>query len=235
MIPALSKALPDHAIVVRPHPIERLSSWEEIARGCKRVHVINEGNVVPWLMAADALVHNTCTTSIEASVLGTPSVSYEPIPGDFGADLPNSLSHRTFDLDALKQKVRAIVGGELGVLDEGARAHLHQHVTSLDGSFASDRMIDALEEAGYLASRPSKPSVLRHLRGVAHAGLRTGVKRINSRRDEHRNSSGYHDHRFPPILAAELNARIERFSKLLGRFEEIRVRPISEHIFGVDR
>ncbi len=235
MIPALSEALPDHAIVVRPHPVERVGPWEEAAQGCKRVHVINHGSAVPWLIASKALVHNTCTTSIEASVLDRPSIAYEPIQGDFGDRLPNSLSHRCFDLAQLTQTVRAVVEGELGPLGEDERSHLCRHIAALNGPLASERMVDALEEAGYLAARPPRPKLLRYLGGWAHAKLRTGVKQVNMRRPGHRNSTDYHDHRFPPVCVADLAERVEHFTKLLGRFDGTRVRKISEHVFLIDR
>jgi surface carbohydrate biosynthesis protein len=55
IIPAVEKAFPEHNIVVRPHPTENQEIYHQIATGCERVKVTNEGNVVPWLMAARAL------------------------------------------------------------------------------------------------------------------------------------------------------------------------------------
>jgi surface carbohydrate biosynthesis protein len=69
LVPALAKALPDHTIVLRPHPAEGHETWKEAASGCKNVHVVNEKSVIPWLLATTALVHNGCTTAVEAAVL----------------------------------------------------------------------------------------------------------------------------------------------------------------------
>ena len=67
LIPSLEKAFPDYAIVVRPHPTENQEVYQKIASQCERVRVTNEGNVVPWLMATKVLVHNSCTTGVEAT------------------------------------------------------------------------------------------------------------------------------------------------------------------------
>ncbi|HWR93024.1 MAG TPA: surface carbohydrate biosynthesis protein, partial [Desulfobacterales bacterium] len=66
LIPDLETAFPDCAVVVRPHPTENQEIYGRIASRCTRVKVTNEGNVIPWLLAAQALIHNGCTTGVEA-------------------------------------------------------------------------------------------------------------------------------------------------------------------------
>ena len=53
-IPRLAEAFPKNDIVVRPHPTENHEVYRKIAEHCQRVHVTNDGNVVPWLMATKA-------------------------------------------------------------------------------------------------------------------------------------------------------------------------------------
>jgi len=62
LIPALEKEFPEYNIVVRPHPTENQEIYRNIAARCSRVRVTNEGNVVPWLMATQAVIHNGCPT-----------------------------------------------------------------------------------------------------------------------------------------------------------------------------
>ena len=63
-------------------PLEKkgMKNLEKIrnANGCKLVKVTNEGDVVPGLMTTDAVFHNGCTTSVEAYVMGVPTISYRP-------------------------------------------------------------------------------------------------------------------------------------------------------------
>lgn len=236
MIPAISDALPDHAIVIRPHPVERSEPWEAAARNHPRVHVVHKGNVVPWLIAARALVHNCCTTSVEASVLNTPSVAYEPVRGEFPeSTLPNSLSHRALDLEQLTRTLRAIADGKLGPHPDEERRHIRFHIASLEGPLAADQMVDVLEKAGYLTELPKQPAALHHLRGWTAATLRSYEKQIGSRRRNHRSSAEYHEHRFPDISAEMLGERIEQFGDLLGRFRGFRIRQASRHIFHIER
>ncbi len=82
LMPQLAAWFPDHRIVLRPHPSENHEAWRQILAGCPQVDVVHEGNVVPWLMAARVLLHNGCTTAVEASVLETPAVSYMPVASE---------------------------------------------------------------------------------------------------------------------------------------------------------
>ncbi|MBL0713449.1 MAG: hypothetical protein JJV98_07080 [Desulfosarcina sp.] len=106
MIPALERSFPQLDFVVRPHPTENQAIYREIVNRCRRVHVTNTGNVVPWLMAARALIHNGCTTGVEAYVMRVPAISYRSTVNNFYDNgfyqLPNRLSHQCFDLESLK-------------------------------------------------------------------------------------------------------------------------------------
>ncbi len=53
-------------IIVRPHPSENHEKWCEVLPEHEKVIVKHEGNVLPWLMAAQVVIHNSCTTGIEA-------------------------------------------------------------------------------------------------------------------------------------------------------------------------
>ena len=132
-------------------------------------------------------------------------------------------------------KVRAIAAGEFGAPNSAARrAILERHVASLDGPLAADRMVTALCEAGYHDRRPPRPATLRYLQGWLHARGRTAVKQIYRRRAGHRNADEFHEHRFPGTSAEDLRQRIRRFAAQLGRFGQLRVEEISNHIFRIE-
>jgi surface carbohydrate biosynthesis protein len=231
MIPALADALPTCTIVVRPHPAEDHSAWEEAAGGCANVHVVNERSVIPWLIAAKALVHNGCTTAVEAAVLGTPAVSYRPVVDDAcDLALPNALSHEAFSLEELLSEVRAISEGRPGN-GSAQRAILARHIASLEGPLAADRIVSALCDAGYDRRLPERSAHLDYLRGWLHLHTRTAVKQINRRRAGHRNADAFHDHRFPGTSVDEIHDRIRRFGTQLKRFANHRVSQISHHVY----
>ena len=68
LIPKLARAIAPLALVVRPHPSERHEPWLDAVSGASNASVAFEGSVVPWIAAARALIHNGCTSAVEAAV-----------------------------------------------------------------------------------------------------------------------------------------------------------------------
>ena len=235
MLPRLCEAVGDCTVVVRPHPAENPGPWHAIAARCKNLQVANDGNVLPWLMASRTLIANGCTTQVEAAVLGTPAVSYQPVVSkEFDFELPDAVSRQAFSLDELCDTVRAVVDGKLGPLDsERSREVLERHIAALEGPLAAERMVRVLEEGGYRTGRPPAAPAGDFVRAWLHNHLRTAVKHVNMRRPGHRNNLAYHAHRFPDISVSEIQGKIARMGRLLNRFDGIRVTRMSRYLFRI--
>jgi surface carbohydrate biosynthesis protein len=148
MVPALGSAFPGRKLVVRPHPNERPEPWQAAAAAHPNVCVVHDGNVVPWLLACDALVHNGCTTAVEAFALDRPAIAYCPVTAsEFDSELPNALSHECRDLDGLAGLVARSEAGELPRApgDRGPRP-VEEFLASLAGELASDRVVDVVAD-----------------------------------------------------------------------------------------
>lgn len=65
-------------IVIRPHPKEDIEFYENIFQDSSSIVVEFSGDVRPWIMGADAVIHNNCTTGIETAMLDVPLINYEP-------------------------------------------------------------------------------------------------------------------------------------------------------------
>jgi surface carbohydrate biosynthesis protein len=239
LIPALEHAFPDLNIVVRPHPSENHEIYHDIAAQCERVAVTSEGNVIPWLLAAKTMVHNGCTTGLEAYVLGVPAISYlatfnEYYDYDFQG-LPTKLSHQCFNFEELKDSLTRILSGELGpAAGEEREALIKYYLAAQDGPLACERIVDILEESGYGRSKPPAKPLRTYAEGWMLATLKAMATKLNMRRPGP-NRLAYHDHRFPQISVAEIEQRVARFGKLLNRFGTIRVEQHSKHLFWIRR
>jgi hypothetical protein len=238
LIPLLEKSFPDYAIVVRPHPTENQAIYHSIAQRCQRVNVTNEGNVVPWLMAAKALIHNGCTTGVEAYVMGVPAISYRPTVNDYYDDgfyrLPNRLSHQCFSFEALQETLGKILSAELGAAEgEQRRALVDRHLAALDGPPACERIVDVIEKvAAELAGAPLPPAADR-FKGWFRTTKRRIRQRYKSRRPGSLKSQAFERHRYPPIDAAQIDARLARFQRILGFEAELRVAPVFAKLFRI--
>lgn len=235
MLPVFCQAFADFTVVLRPHPSESHQTWKDIAEKHPNLVIANEGNVHPWLMAAKVVVANGCTTLVESAILGTAGVNFEPVTVDeYDFPITRDVSRRVFTVDELLTTVRQIVDGQLGPLDDAIRKKaLEPHIAALEGRLAADRIIDALDESGYLEKQPPAPPFLDRFSGWLNTHLRTIEKKINMRRPGHRNNIILHDHRYPGITAAEMLAIIKRYGQLLNRFQDIKVKQHSRHVYWI--
>ena len=238
LIPAVEKAFPQYNIVVRPHPTENQEIYRQISAQCKRVKVTNEGNVVPWLMAAKVLVHNGCTTGVEAYVMGVPAISYRATVNDFYDlgfyRLPNLLSYQCFDFQELRLTLEKIFSGELGVAAGDERKSLvEQHLAALDGPLACERIVDVCEQIRARQDEMARPPLLDRLEGHFLATMRTLKRKIKAHLPRSRKKPEFHRHRYPPISFEEMRTRVSRLQKVLGENEELRTELLYDQFFMI--
>jgi surface carbohydrate biosynthesis protein len=238
LIPALEKSFPDHTIVVRPHPTENQEIYRKIAGDCQRVKVSNEGNVVPWLMATKAVIHNGCTTGVEAFVMRVPAVSFRATVNDFYDDgfyrLPNRLSHQCFNYEDLEGTLRMIISGKLGAAnDDECKGLLNHHLAAMDGPLACERIVDVLVKAFEKLKRSPPPPLGDRLSGW----FKTTKRRIRQRYKSHQpgalKSQEFEQHRYPHIDAQEIRTRLTRFQRLIGDGTEFKIEPLYDRLFRI--
>jgi len=237
LIPALDRSFPNDAIVVRPHPAENQEIYQRVAATCERVHVVNKGNVVPWLLAARALVHNGCTTGIEAYALGIPAVAYkvrshEQYDYDFH-QLPNKLSHVCSSFEELRSTLEKILAGQLGVASgDEPKALLNRHLAAQDGPLACERIVGVLEDIIEEMSEMPKSAISDRLKSWVWANRRRLKKRLRAyRRNMSHNRAKFLRHRYPEISLAEIRDHVSRFQQLLGQDKALKVERIAHDFF----
>ena len=90
-------------IIVRPHPNEDHLAWQEKVKNLSKVNVVYEGDVSPWLLASDGLLHRGCTSAIEGAISRKKIGFLKNFAGDHCKALPALLSPKITDLESLKQ------------------------------------------------------------------------------------------------------------------------------------
>ncbi|WP_341920910.1 surface carbohydrate biosynthesis protein [Hydrocarboniphaga effusa] len=233
MMPALEQALPGVTLVLRPHPSENHAVYQELARRCSRIVVSHQGNVLPWLLACRALVHNGCTTAIESYAMGVPSVTYlKTFNTEYDLDfqgLPNRLSVQCRTLDELIASLKDIIENQEAARTSAERDALIGHyITARSGRLACERILDQLDAIYRREGSLPLPPLPVRLRAWLHTRLRSLAKRR-----KHEKPGNYHDHRFPRLSTDDVARRIEKLGRTLGRFGSVGVRTRSEHLFEV--
>ena len=103
----------DYDIVLRPHPNENIKTWKICLEDIPNVHVIQEGSISAWVNHAFAVVHNGCTTALEATISEKPVVTYVPFRQKYSRELANELGHR---VDAGFGRIRQRIASHFTVL-----------------------------------------------------------------------------------------------------------------------
>ena len=239
IIPALAEAISPVRLVIRPHPSENPQAWVQAAAGIANVHVVHEGPIGPWLMAAKGLIQNGCTSAVEAAVVGTPALAYRPQVSDgFEVELSNRMSIDCRTADELIAAARNIAQSARqpgSKLDREQFAYLKHHIASVDGPLSCERLLGSLDEhAGRLGFKEGARGLQRLRARADHFRrykLRNAMKKIYSWRKD----GGYSAHKFPGMTEDMIEAGISRFRAIIPGLPPLRFRKLAEHVFAIDR
>lgn len=107
MTKSLSKSFPEKKIIVRPHPVERLKTYQEEFKDFKNVSVIREGSAREWIIGAESVIHYDCTTGIESFIAGKNVISFCPFYDEkLIAKLPFDISVKIKTIDELIKYIK---------------------------------------------------------------------------------------------------------------------------------
>jgi surface carbohydrate biosynthesis protein len=216
IIPILSSTFPDNTFVVRPHPSERHETWDHHILPLPNVVLKHEGNIIPWLMAADAVLHNGCTTGLEGALLGRCVIAYQPVKSEiFDFKLPNMVSIQAENVeDVIRQ---------LNDTRSSAFSCDLEHVHHIMGPYLSSLHGDASD------------SIVRHLVAlwrITPTGVPLNKLLCASRRAYWKLTfsirprlaySAHQMQKFPGLTLEEVKMLLRTFRDCTGRFSDIEI------------
>lgn len=228
MIPLLAAAFPTRRFVLRPHPMEAWHHYEGLVADLPNVDLVHEGNVIPWILAAKALVHNGCSTGMEAYLLDRPAIAYTPVRSPaFDNALPNALSHEARDLTELSDLVSRAFAHGLGPPAMAKTAALaDEFVTGRTGSLASERIVFGLAALKIRAASdlPLSDFLLGSLRLARFRQKRTKRDAQATRTVERR---------FQDVDLTMVRDRLRRLASVLGHATPPKVSEVAHHLYRI--
>lgn len=229
IIPILATRFPDRSIVVRPHPSEDPAVWKAAVDGHDNVQVRYEHDLVPWLMAADAIVHNGCTTAVEAAMLGRVPVMYRPIDGgEFESSQPRAVSAEVETTEAL---LDFIANGPDRASRESAGGSLKRLIGGQDDRLSAQSI--AQDIAG-MTNEPGTSSRLGRVAGQARSRIRALEKSLGRFARTSPSNPDYIAKKFPPTSVDRIGQRLHRFASLLDLPVPC-VTESSDRIYAIER
>ena len=145
MIHKISDEFPLCDLVVRPHPSEDIGYWVREVGNLENLSVRREGSAIYELSSTDILIHNGCTTGIEARFMGVEVLSYEPLqPNKWNSGLPHLVSRSVETLDQVIESIRLKKEAELESCQE-INEVIKFYIENASGDLSIHRMLQAIE------------------------------------------------------------------------------------------
>jgi surface carbohydrate biosynthesis protein len=223
LINHLSNRFPEFQVVVRPHPAENIRYYTELLQHIPRVTVTRQGGVQAWLLACEAVIHDGCTTAIEAYQAGARVINFRPVADErFDIVLPNLVGVSCATEAEVEQALRRLLNGESSettVTSENVariKALIDNFGAQEDAFPKLARIIhQVLDEIGPTRVTGVLPVLGRQRLKDALWRLIQPLDPVAWQRRLGKRDRGYQ--KFPPLKRTELETKIRRIREITGR------------------
>ncbi len=218
-------------IVFRPHPAEDIEAWKIILNGIPNVHVIREGSIDGWVKNAFAVMHNSCTTALEATISKKPVITYI-LPGQkYSPQLANELGFPVKSPEELTKKVNNIFdSSKLSSYDQNSSETLPEIISKKifsNNELAAEKIINIWENIDN--DNLSKPfNLKRYETSLRQNVLKKTIKKIVGNFIPNKYISVNKNSKFSKLNENDISKRIKKFQHILGLSEKIELKLLSE-------
>ncbi len=222
LVHRLHVVYPEIPIVVRPHPSEDPRFYELVFQGMPSVHVLHEGPVAPWLFATRCMIHDGCTTGLEAHLGEVPTMNFCPVE-DNSQDLflPNLFGVRcTSEDEVVEALVELFAEGPPRTRFDDPRLvdHRARRLLRNFSAPAFPAVLEVLRQAQEQVADRQSCSTLRLGATELVAETLEGIKhRLRPLSSKHRQAAEYGRAKFPGLDAGDVGERIRRLERLLDK------------------
>ncbi len=231
LIPYLAESFKNIKIIIRPHPVENKDVYYHLAAQHENVDVVQEGNVIPWIRSASALIHSGCTTGIEAYLSNRPAIAYIPLTDSrygYDAIIPDQLSHQCTNHSEVANMLDLYLQGTPPSLDSSI---LKKYIEFDPDKLCCSNIIEVIEDI--LKSENPENTLTNNMHGQLLATKRRIVKRLKSLSPNSKYHSSYQQVRFPTLDTQILQAKVDRFAQIINTDIPVVIKQQSPHIFLV--
>lgn len=230
---AVRVALPDHSLIVRPHPAESSAYWKRVVADIDNCHVVHEKTATPWILGSEAMFHHGCTTAIEALLMGKPSIAYVP-QWDGRYIRPFDVGHGPIAerLDDLIAFLRQAVDSEH--FTGKTPIAISEHICTAPGTLAADRIAAELDTISWPKNSVGRTlrnlTECRSVRSIAAKSTKAFLRSIQNAVTRGGDDGAT---KWPGTDTNELEEKLAFFRSALKRFETVVLTRVSDNIFLV--
>lgn len=233
----LSENQSEFDIVLRPHPVENVEAWKCFLEGIPNVYVVRDGSISAWVNNAFAVMHNGCTTALEATISGKLVITYLPFKQKYARDLPNDLGVRVFNAKELLSAVSEAFDNYMKSHDEVpalvTTEIVENKITIDENRLAAEKMVDVWEKLGTELTSQSTDwfkykRVLRYRRlkkTLVHVARRLLPGGLG------KNKTFSLDYfKFSPLDQDEMKSKVVKIQKILGLDGQVTCKSLDERV-----
>lgn len=239
VLPEIERSFPEHNIIIRPHPSEDQVVWQKVVAALSRTRVIHSGNVIPWILASEVLLHNGCTTAVEAFLLNKHTVAFRPvIEKALESELPNAMSLQTHTAQQLIEAISSCIVTSTPVQDKGKKDLLATFLDGMDEKSAAEAIVEALERSVVFQDSSRINGVAEFVRCYFSNSVRkiksmTKTLLRQSGRKHTPVSKDYLKHKVPGLSLEEVRNAVDSLSKCVNLGIPITIKKLWDNTYSI--
>ena len=230
LIQTLSNSFKDYNIIVRPHPSEMKKGWKSIIKNNqKNVFILDDYTSSEVLNFAEFMIHSGCTTALEAKLLGTPVISFNPIKDKkyerkFFTNCGREFTKKRKLLNFIKSKKYKNLTSKKNFINEmNDKFFMNKEYSS------SERISSVIQELINKNKLDSYDNSLRNKINLFIISLKNFIKNIILINKD----TNYFEHKFEKLNNREVHDIIELYKKTNKNFYKIRYKIISKRLLKI--
>ena len=217
-------------IVLRPHPRDNMKNWEVVLEDIPNVHILREDSISAWVKNTFVVMHNGCTTAIEATISGKPVITYNPFQMEYAKPIPNSLGYNINSKEELLKKVNELFISEKN-RDKKDKIKIPEVLTKklyIDtNELAAEKIIKIWESLDSKSLSKTNNWTKFYLL-IKMMNIKKTVYKILNKLFSNNFGPLRENYKFPPLDENDINLRIIKLKNLLGIEKNLKCKIISE-------
>mgnify|MGYP000277044172 CR=1 FL=1 len=230
LIKKLANKYKDYIIVLRPHPNEKISTWEKLlVDNFSNIKIIKSGFLAEYIYNSEITIHTRCTTGIESFIMDKPSISYVPknfensFEGKFSDDLSVKCISEDDVINTINnfEKIKIKDNTDLNYrIINPKYSKTYKKINSLFNIIAKKKNYVSFNCDGVLGSEKNIKIYLL---------LKSNIKKIIYKLLKIKIETPPFYEKFPPIRFKEINAIFSELKTQDKKYENLKIKILDSH------
>lgn len=221
LVHKLAVRFPELNFVFRAHPSENEEYYKTIFRGVQNIKVRRDGPIGGWIQGAKALIHDGCSTAIEAWLAEVPVINFKPSDSEeHQIFLPNQIGTRAKTEEEVVNTLSDVLIGKTVV-----QSTIPDEALDLFENFRTDSVEKFAEEVrlaatGIATKQPPKhPKEIRIQLHYLKAFIKKAIVNLYSKLLDTGKAKriSYHETKFYGLEREVIDEKIKRLEKITGK------------------